>query len=111
MSIQILTLIKNISSWVNPNKILDLDPRTKKAGAIPALQDTELARANALPEAGSEGTSVLDGAGSNAEDNETNKQDGEKAGYETDVDERGAAVNDDSTKDAQNAAENYSAQP
>jgi hypothetical protein len=96
---------------VNPNKILDLDPRTKKAGAIPALQDAELARANALPEAGSDGNSVLDGTGRNAEDNETNKQDGEKVGYETDVDERGAAANDDSTKDAQNAAENSSAQP
>ncbi len=96
---------------MNPNKILDLDPRTKKAGAIPALPDTELARANALPESGSEGNSVLDGTGRNAEDNESNKQDGEKAGYETDVDERGAAVNDKSTKDAQNAAENSSAQP
>ncbi len=94
---------------MNPNKILDLDPRTKKAGAIPALQDTELARANILPEAGSDGNSVLDGTGRNAEDYETNKQDGEKAGYETDVDERGAAVND-STKNAQIAAENSSAQ-
>ncbi len=96
---------------MNPNKILDLDPRTKKAGAIPALQDTELARANALPEAGSDGNAVSDGTGSNAEDNETNIQDGVKVGYETDVDERGAAVNDDSTKDAQTAAENSSAQP
>ncbi len=96
---------------MNPNKILDLDPRTKNAGAIPALPDNELARANILPEAGSDGNSVLDGTGRNAEDNETNKQDGEKARYETDVDERGAAVNDDFTKDAQNAAENSSAQP
>jgi hypothetical protein len=96
---------------VNPNKILDLDPRTKKAGAIPALPDTELARANILPEAGSGGNSVLDGTGRNAEDNETNKQDGLKAGYETDVDDRGAAVNYDSTKDAQKAAENSSTQP
>ncbi len=107
----ILTLFENIFSWVNPNKILDLDPRTKKAGAIPALTDTELARANVLPEAGSEGNSVSDGTGRNAEDNKTNKQDEEKTGYETDVDEKGAAVNDDSTKDAQNAAENSSAQP
>jgi hypothetical protein len=96
---------------VNPNKILDLDPRTKKAGAIPALPDNELARANILPEAGLEGNSVSDGTGRNAEDDESNKQDGEKVGYETDVDERGAAVNDDSTKNAQNAAENSSAQP
>jgi hypothetical protein len=91
---------------VNPNKILDLDPRTKKAGAIPALPDTELPRANNLPEAGS-----ITGIERNAEDDETNRDDDEKAGFETDVDESGAAVNDDSTRDAQNAAENSSAQP
>ncbi len=91
---------------MNPNKILDLDPRTKKAGAIPALPDNELARANALSEAGSDGNSVLiTGTERNAED----RDDGEKAGYETDVDKRGAAVND-STKNAQNAAESF-AQP